>query len=291
MDYIVKDGEVIIVDEFTGRLMSAGATEGLHQAIEAKERVDVKDENQTLATITFQNYFRMYEKLSGMTGTASTEAEEFTHLQARHRRDSDEQADDPRGPPRRHLQDREREVQGRHRRDRGSARKGAAVLVGTTKSRSPRPVPHALESRGIPHEVLNAKYHEREAEIIAQAGRNGAVTIATNMAGRGTDIMLGGNAETLVDDLLRDRGIEPEEATDAQRTKHSPRRKRRAREEYEESSPPAAGSRDRAPRVAPDRQPAARPLGPPGDPGASQFYLSLEDDLMRRFAAATLDAP
>ena len=210
IDYIVKDGEIIIVDEFTGRLMLGRRySEGLHQAIEAKEHVDVQKENKTLATITFQNYFRLYDKLSGMTGTAVTEAEEFAAI---YKLDIIEI---PTNKP--VIRNDWPDVV--YRSDIGKNRaiidqiaecheKGQPVLVGTVSIEKSEYLSSLLRKRGIPHTVLNAKYHEKEAEIVAQAGKLGAVTIATNMAGRGTDIMLGGNAEYLAKNDLKKAGYD-----------------------------------------------------------------------------------
>ncbi|MFA4828892.1 MAG: preprotein translocase subunit SecA, partial [Thermodesulfovibrionales bacterium] len=207
VDYILKDGEVIIVDEFTGRLMPGRRwSDGLHQAVEAKEGVKIESENQTLATITFQNYFRMYNKLAGMTGTADTEAEEFGKIY------NLDVLVMPTNKPMIRIDSPDmiyktekgkfnavtREIEGLHK-------KGQPVLVGTISIEKSEVLSHLLKKKGIPHSVLNAKYHEKEAEIIAQAGRNGAVTIATNMAGRGTDIVLGGNIEGLAREILIDK--------------------------------------------------------------------------------------
>ena len=197
-DYIVKDDKIIIIDEFTGRMMEGRRySEGLHQALEAKEGVTVQNENQTLASITFQNYFRMYPKLAGMTGTAMTEARGVRrHLQARGHRDPDQRAVHPRRHRRRGLPLDAREVRRDGRADRWSASKRQQpVLVGTVSIEKSEALAALLKKHKIPHNVLNARYHEQEAYIIAQAGRPGAVTIATNMAGRGTDIQLGGNLE------------------------------------------------------------------------------------------------
>ena len=200
IDYVVKDGEVIIVDEFTGRLMFGRRySNGLHQAIEAKEHVNVNSENKTLATITFQNYFRLYDKLSGMTGTAMTEEEEFGTI---YNLDIVEiptnQPQPARGSPRRGLQDRGRESTAPSSQQMKECHeKGQPVLVGTVSIEKNEMLSKLLQREGITHNLLNAKNHEKEAEIVAQAGKLGAVTVATNMAGRGTDIMLGGNAEYL----------------------------------------------------------------------------------------------
>ena len=210
IDYIVKDGEIIIVDEFTGRLMLGRRySEGLHQAIEAKEHVDVQKENKTLATITFQNYFRLYSKLSGMTGTAATESEEFDaiyHLDI---------IEIPTNKPVIRIDNPDvvyKNENGKHRAIIEQIvqchEKGQPVLVGTVSIEKSEYISSLLKRRGVPHTVLNAKYHEKEAEIVAQAGKLGAVTIATNMAGRGTDIMLGGNAEYLAKTDLRKAGFD-----------------------------------------------------------------------------------
>src|SRR5216110_556956 len=214
VDYMVKDGEVIIVDEFTGRLMPGRRwSDGLHQAVEAKEGVRIERENQTLATITFQNYFRMYKKLAGMTGTAETEAEEFAKI---YKLDVTVIPTN-RALSRVNLSD----VVYKSEREKFDAvtkdiiersAKGQPVLVGTVSIEKSEQLSKLLKKRGIRHEVLNAKYHEREAEIVAQAGREGAVTIATNMAGRGTDILLGGNPDFLSKELIRKRGLDPSTA-------------------------------------------------------------------------------
>ena len=217
--YVVIDGEVKIVDEFTGRIMEGRRySEGLHQAIEAKENVQVREENQTLATITLQNYFLMYDKLSGMTGTAMTEDAEFRevyHVPV--------QVIPPNRPVKREDLDDlvyrtidakfeavVKDVEERHQN-------GQPVLVGTVSIDNSERISRILSKRGIKHNVLNAKFHEREAQIIAQAGREGAVTIATNMAGRGTDILLGGNPDVMAEDILRNQGIDPTEATQEQK--------------------------------------------------------------------------
>jgi preprotein translocase subunit SecA len=262
-DYVVKDGEVIIVDEFTGRLMLGRRySEGLHQAIEAKEGVKVQRENITLATITFQNYFRMYEKLAGMTGTAATEAEEFYKIYKLDvvsistnrpliRRESQDQIYKTEEAKFRNVV---REIEELHG-------KGRPVLVGTVSIEKSERLSEMLKRRGIPHEVLNAKYHEKEAGIIAQAGRLGAVTIATNMAGRGVDIILGGKPAE------RD----PEEWQE----EHN--------KVVELDGLHVIGTeRHEARRI--DNQLRGR-AGRQGDPGSSRFYVSLDDDIMRRFGA------
>ena len=264
VDYIVKDGEVIIVDEFTGRLMPGRRwSDGLHQAVEAKEKVKIEDENQTLATITLQNYFRMYEKLAGMTGTAETEADEFAQIYELDvvviptNRDMI-RADNPdliyrtEGEKCKAVVE---EIVELHE-------KGQPVLVGTVSIEKSERLSELMKRRGIPHVVLNAKYHEREAEIVAQAGRYGAVTIATNMAGRGTDIILGGNPEGLA--RAEADPLKEPEAYEAALAKYKRQVRRGARQGARRRRP--AHPRHRAPRGAPHRQPAARPVRPPGRP-------------------------
>lgn len=291
--YVVIDGEVKIVDEFTGRIMEGRRySEGLHQAIEAKENVQVREENQTLATITLQNYFLMYDKLSGMTGTAMTEDAEFRevyHVPV--------QVIPPNRPVKREDLDDlvyrtidakfeavVRDVEERHQN-------GQPVLVGTVSIDNSERISRILSKRGIKHNVLNAKFHEREAQIIAQAGREGAVTIATNMAGRGTDILLGGNPDVMAEDILRNQGIEPAEATQEQ--KETARKEAKEICATEREAVTAAGGlcvigteRHESRRI--DNQLRGR-SGRQGDPGQTQFYLSLEDDLMRRFGGDRMD--
>ncbi len=293
VDYVVTDGEVMIVDEFTGRLMYGRRySEGLHQAIEAKERVHVREENQTLATITLQNYFRMYEKLSGMTGTAITEDKEFREIY---------ELPVMVVPTNRPMvrDDRNdlvyRNVEAKFNCvvddivDRSA--KGQPCLVGTISIENSERLSKKLMKRGVPHKVLNAKFHEQEAQIIAQAGRLGAVTIATNMAGRGTDIVLGGNPESLWEDILRARGIDPADADDTQRADALSEAKRVCSAEHVEVVE-AGGlavigtERHESRRI--DNQLRGR-SGRQGDPGVSQFYLSLEDDLMRLFGGERMD--
>ncbi|OGW21881.1 MAG: preprotein translocase subunit SecA [Nitrospirae bacterium GWB2_47_37] len=285
VDYVVKDGEVIIVDEFTGRLMPGRRwSDGLHQAIEAKEGVKIESENQTLATITFQNLFRMYNKLAGMTGTADTEAEEFAKIY---------NLDVVVMPTNRQMMRSDYpDVIYKTERAKFNAviddievchQNGQPVLVGTTSIEKSEVLSHLLKKKGIKHFVLNAKYHEKEAEIIAQAGRFGAVTIATNMAGRGTDIVLGGNPDGIARELLKDKKEFTEEEFKAAYEK--------AKEicDNEKDRVLAAGGlhimgteRHEARRI--DNQLRGR-SGRQGDPGASKFYLSLEDDLMRIFGS------
>ncbi|MGQ0609010.1 MAG: preprotein translocase subunit SecA [Chloroflexota bacterium] len=287
-DYVVKDGEVIIVDEFTGRLMPGRRwSEGLHQAVEAKEGVAVRNEQRTLATVTFQNYFRMYDKLAGMTGTAETEAEEFAKIynlevvviptnREMVRADYADLIYAKQGGKWNAVID---EIAEEHDR-------GRPVLVGTISVEVSETLGELLKRRGIKHNVLNAKLHEREAEIVAQAGRSGAVTIATNMAGRGTDILLGGNPEVLAADMLHKRGTNVLEATPEQYADAVAEAERLCAEDKERVL--AAGGlhivgteRHESRRI--DNQLRGR-AGRQGDPGSSRFYLSLEDDLMRRFA-------
>ena len=295
VDYMIADGEVKIVDEFTGRMLEGRRySEGLHQAIEAKEGVRIKEENQTLATITLQNYFRMYEKLAGMTGTALTEAGEFAEIYK-----LDVLEVPPNEPVVRidqpdmvYMTEKGKfgavvdDIVGRYER-------GQPVLVGTISIEKSERLSTLLRNRGIPHEVLNAKYHEREAAIIAQAGRVGAITVATNMAGRGVDIRLGGNAEELAKLDLRKQGLEPGTA------------------EWEEAYPPALAAMRKVTEAEQERVLAAGGVyvlgterhearridnqlrgrsGRQGDPGESRFYLSLEDDLMRRFQGDRVNA-
>ncbi len=286
--YVVQDNEVIIVDDFTGRLMQGRRwSDGLHQAVEAKEGVKIEKENQTLATITLQNYFRMYEKLSGMTGTAETEAEEFGTTynidvviiptnRSMVRKDHPDMIYRTLEEKWDAVVDEIKELHGR----------GQPVLVGTVSVENSELIANRLKAAGIKHNVLNAKYHEREAEIVAQAGRKGAVTIATNMAGRGTDILLGGNPEFLAEEYLKRQEINPEEATPEQYEEELKKAKRVIEEEHKAVA--AVGGlhilgteRHESRRI--DNQLRGR-AGRQGDPGSSRFVLSLEDDLMRIFA-------
>ncbi|MDD3429239.1 MAG: preprotein translocase subunit SecA [Oscillospiraceae bacterium] len=303
VDYVVRDGEVIIVDEFTGRLMIGRRyNEGLHQAIEAKEGVEVAHESKTLATITFQNYFRMYDKLAGMTGTAQTEAAEFTEIYGL------AVVEIPTNKPiaRDDLNDCIYKTEnGKYNavieKVMACHEKGQPVLVGTVSIEKSELLSSMLKRRGIKHEVLNAKFHEKEAEIVAQAGKYGAVTIATNMAGRGTDIMLGGNAEYMAKAELRKLGYSEElivestshaETTDPEvlevRTRYNELYSNFKAEISDEAEKvKAAGGlcilgteRHESRRI--DNQLRGR-AGRQGDPGETCFYLSLEDDLMRLF--------
>ncbi|MBI1351174.1 MAG: preprotein translocase subunit SecA [Actinomycetales bacterium] len=296
-DYVVMDGEVIIVDEHTGRILKGRRyNEGLHQAIEAKEGVEVKAENQTLATVTLQNFFRLYEKLGGMTGTAMTEAAEFNQIyklgvvpiptnRPMVRKDNadliyrTEQA--------KYVAVVEDIVE-RHQ-------SGQPILVGTTSVEKSEVLSRLLKQNGVPHEVLNAKHHEREAAIVAQAGRKGAVTVATNMAGRGTDIILGGNPEFMAAAALSQQGLSPvedPEAYEAAWPAALEKAQAAVKAEHEEVIDLGglyvlATERHESRRI--DNQLRGR-SGRQGDPGESQFYLSLEDDLMRLFKSDMVDA-
>lgn len=302
-DYVVRDGQVIIVDEFTGRLMFGRRySDGLHQAIEAKEGVTIERETETLAAITFQNYFRMYRKLSGMTGTALTEEEEFRKIygldvivvptnQPMVRKDLPDVVYKTERAKFRAVAD---EIVERHAI-------GQPLLVGTISIEKSEALSETLKKRGVPHQVLNAKYHEKEAEIIAQAGRKGAVTIATNMAGRGTDILLGGNPDFLAKERLRSQGCPPEVVLSvADHSATADPEIFKAREDYrvildevrsqcerEHEEVVGAGGlhiigteRHESRRI--DNQLRGR-AGRQGDPGSSRFYVALEDDLMRLF--------
>jgi len=285
VDYVVKDGEVIIVDEFTGRMMPGRRwSDGLHQAVEAKEGVKIANENQTLASVTFQNFFRMYKKLAGMTGTADTEAAEFAKIY---------NLDVNVVPTNRSMVRKDyADVVYRTEKEKFNAiveeikdcyERGQPVLVGTISIEKSERLAGYLSRHGIKHNVLNAKYHEKEAEIIAQAGRKGAVTIATNMAGRGTDILLGGNADFLFKRVL----YQDENLPDARKLEIFEQIKVECEKDKEEVV--AAGGlhilgteRHESRRI--DNQLRGR-AGRQGDPGSSRFYLSLEDDLMRIFAS------
>ncbi len=288
-DYIVKDGEIVIVDEFTGRQMPGRRwSEGLHQAIEAKEGLRVQRESVTLATITFQNYFRLYTKLAGMTGTAMTEAEEL------HKIYKLEVVAIPTHEPM--IRDDGADLVFRNEQGKFSAlideiaemhEQGRPVLVGTVSVEKSEHLADMLKRRGIKHEVLNAKFHEKEAPIVAQAGRIGAVTIATNMAGRGTDIKLGGDAAGLASEMLHRKGLNPAEVDKETYAAALAEAKRICDEEHERVV--TAGGlhiigteRHDSRRI--DNQLRGR-AGRQGDPGSSRFYLSLEDDLMKRFAS------
>ena len=292
--YVVQNGEVIIVDDFTGRLMKGRRwSDGLHQAVEAKEDVKIERENQTLATITLQNYFRLYEKLSGMTGTAETEAAEFhstyklevivipTHMPMVRKDNPDVIY--------RTLPEKwdavVEEIKERYEH-------GQPVLVGTVSVENSELIARRLQRVGVPHNVLNAKYHEREAEIVAQAGRKGAITIATNMAGRGTDILLGGNPDFMTREFLKEQEIDPDEATESQWQQEYGRAKHIVESEHQEVVSLGGlhilgTERHESRRI--DNQLRGR-AGRQGDPGSSRFFLSLEDDLMRIFAGDKVKA-
>ena len=295
-DYVIMNGELLIVDEHTGRVLSGRRySEGLHQALEAKERVEIKDENQTLATITLQNYFRMYDKLSGMTGTAMTEASEFMQIyklgvipiptnKTMQRMDQSDlvfKTEDAK------FEAVANDIMERHR-------KGQPVLVGTVSVEKSEVLSQALRRKGIPHEVLNAKQHEREAAIIARAGTIGAVTVSTNMAGRGTDIMLGGNPEFMADYELQRQGISPvENAEQYENMWPAELAKQKAAVTKGHEEVVALGGlyvlgteRHESRRI--DKQLRGR-SGRQGDPGESRFYLSLQDELMRRFNSALVE--
>ncbi|WP_182885547.1 preprotein translocase subunit SecA [Microbispora sp. H10885] len=295
-DYIVVDGEVLIVDEFTGRVLHGRRyNEGMHQAIEAKEGVKIKDENQTLATITLQNYFRLYEKLAGMTGTAATEANEFHQtyklgvvpIPTNRPMIRQDQADVVYKTEDAKFQACVDDIKARYEQ-------GQPVLVGTTSVEKSEKLSRMLKRQGVPHEVLNAKNHAREAAIVAEAGRKGAVTVATNMAGRGTDIMLGGNPEFRADLELQQRGLSPSETPD-EYEKAWPEALEKAKEAVKAEHEQVVESgglyvlgteRHESRRI--DNQLRGR-SGRQGDPGESRFYLSLEDDLMRLFNAARVE--
>jgi preprotein translocase subunit SecA len=296
-DYIVRNGEVLIVDEFTGRVLDGRRyNEGIHQAIEAKEGVQIQAENQTLATVTLQNFFRLYKKLAGMTGTAQTEAAELSQIYKM------SVVSIPTNRPMIRSDERDliyktetakfdavaEDIAGCHRR-------GQPVLVGTTSVEKSEYLSKLLLAKGIPHEVLNAKQHEREAAIVAEAGRKGAVTVSTNMAGRGTDIMLGGNPDFMADQELRARGLDPvetpeeyEAAWDAALEDARKQVAAEAEEVVRSGGLYVLGTeRHESRRI--DNQLRGR-SGRQGDPGVSRFYLSLGDELMRRFNGQAVEA-
>ncbi|MDX6199128.1 MAG: preprotein translocase subunit SecA [Actinomycetota bacterium] len=296
-EYVVQGGEVLIVDEFTGRILAGRRyNEGMHQAIEAKEGVQIKDENQTLATITLQNYFRLYDKLGGMTGTAMTEAAEFSQtyklgvVEIPTNKDP-RRLDEPDMVYKTEQAKYDAVVEDIAEKHEA----GQPVLVGTVSVEKSELLSNLLRRRGIPHEVLNAKHHDREAQIVAQAGRKGAVTVATNMAGRGTDIMLGGNPEFIAAAELRQRGLSPvdtPEDYEAAWPEALERASVSVKVEHEEVVE-AGGlyvlgtERHESRRI--DNQLRGR-SGRQGDPGLSRFYLSLGDDLMRLFNATAVES-
>jgi preprotein translocase subunit SecA len=295
-DYVVMNGELLIVDEHTGRMLSGRRySEGLHQALEAKERIEIKDENQTLATITLQNYFRLYETISGMTGTAMTEASEFHQIYklgvvpipTNRPMQRIDQADLVYKTELGKFMAVTQDIVERHR-------KGQPVLVGTVSVEKSEELSALLKKSGVPHEVLNAKHHEREASIIARAGVSGAVTVATNMAGRGTDIMLGGNPEFMADFELQRRGLSPvDNPAEYEAAWPEEIAKQKAAVAKDHESVVALGGlyvlgteRHESRRI--DNQLRGR-SGRQGDPGESRFYLSLQDELMRRFNSALVE--
>ena len=295
-DYVVMNGELLIVDEHTGRMLAGRRyNEGLHQALEAKERLEIQDENQTLATITLQNYFRLYEKLSGMTGTAMTEASELMQIYKLG------VIPIPTNRPMQRIDQPDLIYKSELAKFIASAediaahhKKGQPVLVGTVSVEKSEELSALLKKRGIPHEVLNAKQHEREAAIIARAGTVGAVTVATNMAGRGTDIMLGGNPEFMADFELQRRGLSPVETPEEYEAAWADElAKQKAAVAKEHEVVVELGGlyvlgteRHESRRI--DNQLRGR-SGRQGDPGESRFYLSLQDDLMRRFNSGIVE--
>ena len=288
VDYMVKDGQVIIVDEFTGRLMPGRRwSDGLHQAVEAKENVKIENENQTLATVTFQNYFRMYKKLAGMTGTADTEAAEFRKIY------NLDVLVIPTNMPlmRTNYSDviyktEDEKFRAVVREIKELYQAGRPVLVGTISIEKSERLSQLLKQQGIPHNVLNAKHHEREAEIIAQAGRVGSMTISTNMAGRGTDILLGGNSKFLAKTFVD--GEPAEEAMQKASEKALAIVKKEKEKVIQVGGLHVLGTeRHEARRI--DNQLRGR-SGRQGDPGSSRFYLSLEDDLLRIFGSERISS-
>lgn len=295
-DYIVRDGEVLIVDGFTGRILAGRRyNEGMHQAIEAKEGVEIKNENQTLATVTLQNYFRLYEKISGMTGTAETEAAELNSIYGL------DVVPIPTNRPNQRADHSDRIYKTQEAKFAAvvddiaeHVEQGQPVLVGTTSVERSEYLSQLLDKRGVKHSVLNAKYHEEEGNIIARAGRPGNVTVATNMAGRGTDIVLGGNPEVILDMKLRERGLDPfddeekyQEAWNAEIQEERDRSKRLGDEVREAGGLYVLGTeRHESRRI--DNQLRGR-SGRQGDPGESRFYLSMRDELMVRFVGQSME--
>nr|WP_255711961.1 preprotein translocase subunit SecA [Corynebacterium yonathiae] len=295
-DYIVRNGEVMIVDGFTGRVLAGRRyNEGMHQAIEAKEHVEIKNENQTLATVTLQNYFRLYEKISGMTGTAETEAAELHSIY-----DLDV-VPIPTNKPNQRADHSDRIYKTQEAKFAAvvddiaeHVESGQPVLVGTTSVERSEYLSQLLSKRGIEHNVLNAKHHEEEGQIIARAGRPGTVTVATNMAGRGTDIVLGGNPEVILDEKLRERGLDPfedeekyQEAWEAEIDSERERSKKLGDQVREAGGLYVLGTeRHESRRI--DNQLRGR-TGRQGDPGETRFYLSMRDELMVRFVGQSME--
>ncbi|ART21813.1 preprotein translocase subunit SecA [Corynebacterium striatum] len=295
-DYIVRNGEVMIVDSFTGRVLAGRRyNEGMHQAIEAKENVEIKNENQTLATVTLQNYFRLYEKISGMTGTAETEAAELHSIYGL------DVVPIPTNKPNQRADHSDRIYKTQEAKFAAvvddiaeHVEAGQPVLVGTTSVERSEYLSQLLTKRGVKHSVLNAKHHEEEGQIVARAGRPGTVTVATNMAGRGTDIVLGGNPEVILDEKLRERGLDPfedeeryQEAWDAEIDEEKERSKRLGDEVREAGGLYVLGTeRHESRRI--DNQLRGR-TGRQGDPGETRFYLSMRDELMVRFVGQSME--
>ena len=295
-DYIVRNGEVLIVDSFTGRVLAGRRyNEGLHQAIEAKEDVEIKNENQTLATVTLQNYFRLYDKISGMTGTAETEAAELHSIYGL------DVVPIPTNKPNQRIDHSDRIYKTQEAKFAAvvddieeHVAAGQPVLVGTTSVERSEYLSQLLSKRGIKHSVLNAKHHEEEGQIVARAGRPGTVTVATNMAGRGTDIVLGGNPEVILDEKLRDRGLDPfedeekyQEAWDAEIDREKEHSKKLGDQVREAGGLYVLGTeRHESRRI--DNQLRGR-TGRQGDPGETRFYLSMRDELMVRFVGQSME--
>ncbi|MDK8498269.1 preprotein translocase subunit SecA [Corynebacterium accolens] len=295
-DYIVRNGEVMIVDGFTGRVLAGRRyNEGMHQAIEAKEQVEIKNENQTLATVTLQNFFRLYEKISGMTGTAETEAAELHSIYGL------DVVPIPTNKPNQRTDHSDRIYKTQEAKFAAvvddiaeHVEHGQPVLVGTTSVERSEYLSQLLSKRGVQHNVLNAKHHEEEGQIIARAGRPGTVTVATNMAGRGTDIVLGGNPEVILDEKLRERGLDPfedeekyQEAWEAEIDGEKERSKRLGDEVRESGGLYVLGTeRHESRRI--DNQLRGR-TGRQGDPGETRFYLSMRDELMVRFVGQSME--
>ena len=295
-DYIVRNGEVLIVDGFTGRVLAGRRyNDGMHQAIEAKEEVEIKNENQTLATVTLQNYFRLYDKISGMTGTAETEAAELHSIYGL------DVVPIPTNKPNQRTDHSDRIYKTQEAKFAAvvddieeHVAAGQPVLVGTTSVERSEYLSQLLSKRGVKHSVLNAKHHEEEGQIVARAGRPGTVTVATNMAGRGTDIVLGGNPEVILDEKLRDRGLDPfedeekyQEAWDAEIEQERERSKKMGDEVREAGGLYVLGTeRHESRRI--DNQLRGR-SGRQGDPGETRFYLSMRDELMVRFVGQSME--